>query len=191
LARQIGLRTRRSSGGLSNEGARRLRAADDGDPRHVAPPPSRRLSRRPGRPSKLTPAVEEKLLGTLRLGNFRSTAARFAGISPATFYRAMADHRPRFREFREAVEQAEATAEVAIIGNIVAASRTHPDVALKFAARRWPERWGPKAALRSAESDAVSPVPSVTTATITIPADQVPEFVRQLFEAKLHAGGES
>jgi hypothetical protein len=149
------------------------------------------LSRRPGRPSKLTPAVEEKLLGALRLGNFRSIAARFAGISPATFYRAMADHRPRFREFREAVEQAEATAEVQIIGNIVAASRTHPDVALKFAARKWPERWGPKAALRSAESDAVAPVPSVTTATITIPADQVPEFVRQLFEAKLRAGGES
>jgi hypothetical protein len=76
---------------------------------------------------------------------------------------------------------------VEIIGNIVAASRKHPDVALKFAARRWPERLGPSAALSSTESEAGAPLPSVATAMVTIPADQVPEFGRRLIEAKRRA----
>lgn len=150
---------------------------------HRAP---RRGKHAGGRPSKVTPAVQEKLLGLLRAGNFRSTAARAAGISPGTFDRAMADKRPRFRKFREAVERVEAQAETEIIGNIVAASREHPDVALRFAAIRWPERWGPHAVRRSEELGAVAQAPPF--GTIVVPADQMPPVWRRLAEEQLGTG---
>ena len=39
------------------------------------------------RPTKLTPAVAERILSAIRAGNFMEVAARYAGISPSTLYR--------------------------------------------------------------------------------------------------------
>ena len=76
------------------------------------------------RPSKLTPEVTERLLHALRTGNARVMACRYAGISEPTFHRWMTDERPEFREFREVVEQAEATR-----------------AAVAWLERKAPERW--------------------------------------------------
>ena len=76
-------------------------------------------SHRIGRPSRLTPAVTERLLHALRTGNARVVACRYAGISEPTFHRWMADDRPEFREFRVVVEQGEAPAEVGVVANLV------------------------------------------------------------------------
>jgi hypothetical protein len=39
--------------------------------------------RRPGRPAKLNPEVVGRFLMVIRMGKYRETAARFAGIGPA------------------------------------------------------------------------------------------------------------
>lgn len=63
------------------------------------------------RPTKLDVRRREAILEGLRTGSPRGVAARTAGIAEGTFYRWMVDGRPCYREFREAVERAEAEAE--------------------------------------------------------------------------------
>jgi hypothetical protein len=46
-----------------------------------------RASKKIGRPSKLTPEVEARLLQALSVGAFRKTAAAYAGIGRSTLYR--------------------------------------------------------------------------------------------------------
>ena len=94
-----------------------------------------------GRPSKLTPVVTERLLHALRTGNARVVACRYAGISEPTFHRWMADDRPEFREFREVVEQGEATAEVGVVANLVELSKRDHRAAVAWLERKAPERW--------------------------------------------------
>lgn len=68
---------------------------------------------RVGRPSKLTPELQAKIVAGVRLGAFPSIAARAAGIGSSTFYRWMQAGergRKRFREFREEVGRAAAEA---------------------------------------------------------------------------------
>lgn len=71
-----------------------------------------------GRRSLLTNARSTTLLDALTEGNRRGVAARLAGVSEATFYRWMADPRPRYRKFRESVERAEAEAEAAAVASV-------------------------------------------------------------------------
>ena len=70
--------------------------------------------REPGRPSKLTLDVQEKIIQALHLGNHRKHAAAYAGIDETTLRRWMARGRnpsdEAYAAFREAVEQAEAKA---------------------------------------------------------------------------------
>ena len=93
------------------------------------------------RPSKLTPEVTERLLHALRTGNARVMACRYAGISEPTFHRWMTDERPEFRKFREVVEQAEATAEVGVVANLVELSKRDHRAAVAWLERKAPERW--------------------------------------------------
>ena len=65
------------------------------------------------RPSRLTTEVEQRILNALRADSYASTAASYAGIHPATYYRWLerddpsgrrrAD--PPYRKFAERVEQ--------------------------------------------------------------------------------------
>jgi hypothetical protein len=100
--------------------------------------PKRRIV---GRPSKLTPQVRDRLLHALRAGNYRNVACRYAGISEPTFHRWETDERPEFREFRGLVEQAEAEAEKAVVGNLVELSKRDYRAAIAWLERRAPERW--------------------------------------------------
>lgn len=76
-------------------------------------------------------AREAALLGALRLGNTRRAASAYAEISAPTFYRMMEDV-----TFREAVEKAEADAEVTYLARIAAAV----DAGTWQAAAWWLER---------------------------------------------------
>jgi hypothetical protein len=105
-----------------------------------------------GRPSKLTPERYETLLRVLAMGNFRCVAARCVHINPATLSRWLADPRPRYVEFREAVEHAEAVAEATIVANVVKLSRTNPQAGAWFLRTRYPARWGPNAQLDEGEA---------------------------------------
>lgn len=65
-----------------------------------------------GRRTRRTPQLEEELLQALRLGNTRTAACAYVGIPLETFDRWLR----QFDAFRQAVENAEATAEVRVVG---------------------------------------------------------------------------
>jgi transposase len=100
------------------------------------------------RPTKLTPEVQEKIVQALQAGNYQETAARYAGISEPTFYRWMADalddNAPKeLREFREAVENARAAAEVRSVALIQQAAQNGTwQAAAWFLERSHAHRWG-------------------------------------------------
>ena len=97
--------------------------------------------RPPGRPRKLNPEVVGRFLMAIRAGNYRETAARLAGIGPATMYRWLHDPRPEYAAFRMALDMCEAEVEVEVIGNLFRLSRTSTRAAAFILSRRWPERW--------------------------------------------------
>jgi hypothetical protein len=98
-------------------------------------------ARPPGRPRKLNPEVVGRFLMAIRAGNYRETAARLAGIGPATMYRWLHDPRPEFAAFRMALDMCEAEVEAEVIGNLFRLSRTSTRAAAFILSRRWPERW--------------------------------------------------
>jgi hypothetical protein len=101
-----------------------------------------------GRPTKLTPEVQDKIVTALRAGNYQDVAANYAGIAAPTFYRWMEqgadpDSDTIYREFREAVEKAKADSEVRDVALIdrAAADGSWQAAAWKLE-RKYPNRWG-------------------------------------------------
>lgn len=98
-----------------------------------------------GRPSKLTPEVQEKICNAIRAGNYYEAACAYAGIDYSTFRRWMVQGEKaksgKYREFYEAVKKAEYEAEI----RLVAMWQKHmPDnwqAIATFLERRYPERW--------------------------------------------------
>jgi hypothetical protein len=60
----------------------------------------------------------------VRAGNFRETAARYAGIGPATLHRWLRDPRPPYVALRTALDMVEAEVEVEVVANLVRISRS-------------------------------------------------------------------
>ena len=77
-----------------------------------------------GRSSKFTPLIAERLEWLASQGFDDDEAARQVGVGRTTLYRWLNDPRPEFREWQARMRQAEAMAEVAIVGNIVRRSAT-------------------------------------------------------------------
>ncbi|HEY5434976.1 MAG TPA: hypothetical protein VIK13_07070, partial [Candidatus Limnocylindrales bacterium] len=77
----------------------------------------------------------------VRAGNYPEVAARWAGISAATYYRWCKDPRPPFVAFRAALDMADAECEAMVIGNLVRLSRTSKRAAAFLLERRWPDKW--------------------------------------------------
>lgn len=101
-----------------------------------------------GRPTKLTQAISDKIVEAILAGNYQDAAARYAGIDPATFYRWMQkgdgsdDH---YGEFREAVENAKAAAEVENVAIIRRAARDGTwQAAAWWLERTRPQKYGRK-----------------------------------------------
>lgn len=67
-----------------------------------------------GRPTKLTPEVQEKIVSLVRAGNYPEVAAQAAGIAGRTYYEWMAkgdEGRDPYAQFQQAVKEAQAAAE--------------------------------------------------------------------------------
>jgi transposase len=99
-----------------------------------------------GRPSKLTPEVQEKILNAIRTGAFIETAAAAAGIHRDTFYEWMkrGEKAPSgmYREFKEQLDIAIAESETMCLALITAASASGVWQAAAWRLeRRFPERW--------------------------------------------------
>jgi transposase len=101
---------------------------------------------RTGRPTKLTPEVQERIVTALRAGNYRETASRHAGISYMTFRRwemkGEAVKSRKFCEFCEAIKKAEADAEVRDLELISKAAEEQWQAAAWKLERKYPQRWG-------------------------------------------------
>jgi len=99
-----------------------------------------------GRPTKLTPTSHDRIVQALRAGNYREPAARAAGIAPSTFYAWLergAAERPDspYARFAEAVQRAEAEAEVFAVAVIRQAMPEDWRAAVSHLERRHPGRW--------------------------------------------------
>jgi transposase len=99
-----------------------------------------------GRPSKLTPEVQERICQAIRAGNYYEAACAYAGIGYSTFRAWMIKGEKaksgKYREFMEAVTRAEHEAEA----RMVALWQKHMPEDYRairdFLERRYPERWG-------------------------------------------------
>lgn len=75
-----------------------------------------------GRPSKLTPEVQERIVAVIRANGYVETAASFAGIDQDTYHewlkRGAREEKGIYKEFSEAINKALAEGEVRGIANI-------------------------------------------------------------------------
>ena len=105
-----------------------------------------------GRPSKLTPEVQEKIVNALILGSYRADAAQFAGVDKATLRRWLvrgAQEKDSFyAAFRDAVLEAESRSKVTAIGCVTKAVRDGDwRAAAWFLERKWPAEFCAKSQL--------------------------------------------
>jgi hypothetical protein len=87
-----------------------------------------------GRPSKLTPERHEKIVGLIKAGNYKETAAQCCGIGERTLYDWLergANGRKPYSQFSRDVKEAEAFAEARNVNIIATAAQGHVLVAKK------------------------------------------------------------
>jgi hypothetical protein len=101
-----------------------------------------------GRPDKLTPEVQEKILAALRGGNYRSAAAWAAGVDIRTvrawLRRGREEPRSKYGEFRQGVLGAEKAAETHCVNLVMEAAAQDPKHAQWWLERKRPNQWGRK-----------------------------------------------
>lgn len=120
----------------------------------------------PGRPSKLTPEVTEKVLVALRAGNWRQVAAEYAGISSRTFRDWMAagatEPKSPEGEFRRQVVEAEKSAEMRMVALVMKAAVGDAKHAEWWLERKANRRWGRKDRLETSESKETKEIRAMT-----------------------------
>lgn len=97
-----------------------------------------------GRPSKLTPEVQQRVLQAIAGGNTKKDAAAYAGVGYRTLEAWLADQRPAFQQFQQAVAQKEAEAVVRNVTLIQKAAADTWQAAAWWLERRRPDDWGRK-----------------------------------------------
>ncbi len=106
----------------------------------------------PGRPTKLTPEVQEKLLQALSVGSPRAHAAAYAGVDDSTLRRWLVRGRKEdegpYAEFRQVVLEAESRAQMAAMACVTKAVREGDwKAAAWMLERRRPEQFAPRSRL--------------------------------------------
>lgn len=107
----------------------------------------------PGRPTKLTPAVTDKIVSILRSGSSRADAAVFAGVCRRTVEDWMTQGaggsaKPALKEFSRRVLEAEISAKIEMVAVITKAAREGDwKAALAFLQCRYGAEWGAKSHL--------------------------------------------
>lgn len=104
-----------------------------------------------GRPTKLTPALQARIVKLVREGNYPETAAASLGVNRATYYRWMergekcAKGDEIFRDFRDALTRAKAAAETKALARVskgFADKARGPERAQWYLERVAPDRFG-------------------------------------------------
>lgn len=116
-------------------------------PPNPTPLPTKKPGRT-GRPLKLTPDLIRRIAEVVRGGNYLDTAARFCGVSRVSFHEWMkkghAQQRGLYRDFLNALEEAQAAADVRDHLTIAAASKKDWNAAVAHLKLRNPGRYGVK-----------------------------------------------
>lgn len=98
-----------------------------------------------GRPTKLTPETQKKIVDAITAGNHLEAAAAYAGVEYRTFSywmeRGKTAKSGEFFQFFQAVMEAQARAEVTIVAQWKQQIPDNWQAARDFLARRYPERW--------------------------------------------------
>lgn len=176
-------------------------------PELALPNPGRRFKRvRPnGRPFKLTPEVIDKIASYVRTGSYIETAAIAAGVSKAVFYmwlKAANDVADRVKRslaegvtlalspkeqillrFLDAVEKAQAEAELADVVTIRQASAANWQAAAWRLERKFPDKWGRRDTVKTEISGpGGAPVQTETTDTTGMSATEKDELLERHYE---------
>ena len=106
-----------------------------------------------GRPTKLTPDTQSKILEALRSGCLREDAARYAGIHPdtlSTWYRAGAsvEAEDHLREFHREVQKTERSVKIRLLGIIQQAANEDWKAGAWYLERKFPDEFGRRDRLR-------------------------------------------
>jgi len=105
-----------------------------------------------GRPSKLTPETQSKLIQAIRAGSHLVVACRLVGVDYSSFRRWLIkgekQSKGRFREFCEAVRVSEAEVEIRLVASWQQAAINDWRAASEFLSRRYPDRWSPSTRVR-------------------------------------------
>lgn len=98
------------------------------------------------RPTRCTPEVVKRVADAIRGGNYANVAARYAGIGERSFYKWMergATGEEPYAQFRQAVKDAEAQAEVRNVALIQQAAQAGTwQASAWYLERRYPARYG-------------------------------------------------
>lgn len=101
-----------------------------------------------GRPSKLTPELQARIVQAINGGNFRCVAAEWAGVSAKSMRAWMAkgakERSGVHKEFRAAILEAERAAEIRMVALVMKAAADDPKHAEWWLERKCHERWGRK-----------------------------------------------
>lgn len=99
-----------------------------------------------GRPTRLTPELQEKLCEAIAEGNYYECACNLVGIRYATFRQWMiwGEDEPSgiYHDFYNAVKLAEAKAESAVVREWQRCIPQNANACKEFLERRYPDRWG-------------------------------------------------
>ena len=111
------------------------------------------------RPTKLTPALQKRIVALIREGNYSTQAAAACGLSSSSFFSYMRQgrdaqavkeegltlnaHQKSMLQFLDSVKGAEAEAEVAALALVQKSARAgDARQAQWYLERKFPERWG-------------------------------------------------
>lgn len=100
--------------------------------------------------AKLTPQIEEEIYSLIQAGNLPKTACEAVGVPYKTYVEWIkrgegrnrhAPPTPEYVSFANRMRQAEAKAEVKIVGMVVEGIPKDPAIGLRFLGRRWKRDW--------------------------------------------------
>lgn len=101
-----------------------------------------------GRPSKLTPELQERFVDLIKAGTYIETTCAIVGIARSTYYEWMrrgqlSDQENVYTRFHDEVVKALAWAEARDVAILNQHAEKDPRAARWKLERRFPERWGP------------------------------------------------
>lgn len=103
---------------------------------------------RPKGSDRLTPQIQTRIVEALRAGNYIETASAYAGISKQTLYnwlrKGARASSGKYKEFSDAVIQAEAEADVRDVATIAQHSKLNWQASAWRLERKRPDLWGKK-----------------------------------------------